>query len=113
MIRRPPISTRTDTLFPYTTLFRSANYVVLRAEKVRERRRTKDSIPDAARYCAQRLRLATPSFTVLLGDFGSGKTTLAEQIHAQLAAVFLAEESDVFPLRSEERRVGKECVQYV
>src|SRR3546814_18664840 len=24
MIRRPPISTRTDTLFPYTTLFRSA-----------------------------------------------------------------------------------------
>src|SRR3546814_19894833 len=24
MIRRPPCSTRTDTLFPYTTLFRSA-----------------------------------------------------------------------------------------
>src|SRR3546814_8212090 len=26
MIRRPPISTRTDTLFPYTTLFRSREY---------------------------------------------------------------------------------------
>src|SRR3546814_12586647 len=25
MIRRPPISTLTDTLFPYTTLFRSAD----------------------------------------------------------------------------------------
>src|SRR3546814_15501817 len=25
MFRRPPISTRTDTLFPYTTLFRSAH----------------------------------------------------------------------------------------
>src|SRR3546814_13995155 len=25
-IRRPPISTRTDTLFPYTTLFRSLHY---------------------------------------------------------------------------------------
>src|SRR3546814_10429458 len=25
MIRRPPISTRTDTLFPYTTLFRSTS----------------------------------------------------------------------------------------
>src|SRR3546814_1145152 len=25
MIRRPPISTRTDTLVPYTTLFRSGN----------------------------------------------------------------------------------------
>src|SRR3546814_5110204 len=33
MIRRPPISTRTDTLFPYTTLFRSvdgARFVVER-----------------------------------------------------------------------------------
>src|SRR3546814_13548050 len=27
MIRRPPISTRTDTLFPYTTLFRSQHVV--------------------------------------------------------------------------------------
>src|SRR3546814_3829967 len=27
MIRRPPGSTRTDTLFPYTTLFRSSNLV--------------------------------------------------------------------------------------
>src|SRR3546814_13852461 len=26
MIRRPPRSTRTDTLFPYTTLFRSLNF---------------------------------------------------------------------------------------
>src|SRR3546814_2826750 len=26
MIRRPPRSTRTDTLFPYTTLFRSASF---------------------------------------------------------------------------------------
>src|SRR3546814_17755388 len=31
MIRRPPISTRTDTLFPYTTLFRSR---LLLAERV-------------------------------------------------------------------------------
>src|SRR3546814_1278690 len=27
MIRRPPRSTRTDTLFPYTTLFRSSDLV--------------------------------------------------------------------------------------
>src|SRR3546814_9074009 len=31
MIRRPPRSTRTDTLFPYTTLFRSAGAAVLAA----------------------------------------------------------------------------------
>src|SRR3546814_3169884 len=29
MIRRPPRSTRTDTLFPYTTLFRSAQQAVV------------------------------------------------------------------------------------
>src|SRR3546814_9781455 len=29
MIRRPPGSTRTDTLFPYTTLFRSTNATAL------------------------------------------------------------------------------------
>src|SRR3546814_16932926 len=29
MIRRPPRSTRTDTLFPYTTLFRSRTAVIL------------------------------------------------------------------------------------
>src|SRR3546814_10723971 len=28
MIRRPPRSTRTDTLFPYTTLFRSDPYLL-------------------------------------------------------------------------------------
>src|SRR3546814_16761723 len=28
MIRRPPRSTRTDTLFPYTTLFRSSDFFV-------------------------------------------------------------------------------------
>src|SRR3546814_3159453 len=30
MIRRPPRSTRTDTLFPYTTLFRSSGAVLLK-----------------------------------------------------------------------------------
>src|SRR3546814_8655430 len=29
MIRRPPRSTRTDTLFPYTTLFRSNDVIAL------------------------------------------------------------------------------------
>src|SRR3546814_8473900 len=37
MIRRPPRSTRTDTLFPYTTLFRSAGLVDGEAIGVRAR----------------------------------------------------------------------------
>src|SRR3546814_3916401 len=36
MIRRPPRSTRTDTLFPYTTLFRSADHLDRRRHHVGE-----------------------------------------------------------------------------
>src|SRR3546814_12727218 len=32
MIRRPPRSTRTDTLFPYTTLFRSGERILIMGE---------------------------------------------------------------------------------
>src|SRR3546814_11905294 len=35
MIRRPPRSTRTDTLFPYTTLFRSARGSSARLRRLR------------------------------------------------------------------------------
>src|SRR3546814_2307141 len=37
MIRRPPRSTRTDTLFPYTTLFRSRDPVTRHRAAARER----------------------------------------------------------------------------
>src|SRR3546814_20451875 len=40
MIRRPPRSTRTDTLFPYTTLFRSSRRRPLRSFQLAARMRT-------------------------------------------------------------------------
>src|SRR3546814_8118751 len=51
MRRRPPRSTRTDTLFPYTTLFRS--FVVLEALKPLDPRfRGDDALAKAAAPCA-------------------------------------------------------------
>src|SRR3546814_18888977 len=38
MIRRPPRSTRTDTLFPYTTLFRSLGEAAIVAAALRDLR---------------------------------------------------------------------------
>src|SRR3546814_1075795 len=38
MIRRPPRSTRTDTLFPYTPLFRSEPHVLVAAARAATRR---------------------------------------------------------------------------
>src|SRR3546814_13764474 len=46
MIRRPPRSTRTDTLFPYTTLFRSGVHRAFRPARRRiERRARPDRVP--------------------------------------------------------------------
>src|SRR3546814_11142093 len=45
MIRRPPGATRTDTLFPYTTLFRSPGEV----EIARDEDADAGSLPDAER----------------------------------------------------------------
>src|SRR3546814_12970961 len=57
MIRRPPRSTRTDTLFPYTTLLRSGphRYLPLRRRALRPRGR--DGAGPARPLAA---RLATP-----------------------------------------------------
>src|SRR3546814_14180789 len=41
MIRRPPRSTRTDTLFPYTTLFRSTRKQFQVAAQVEHSRKTR------------------------------------------------------------------------
>src|SRR3546814_6134055 len=49
MIRRPPISTRTDTLFPYTTLFRS--------HPVHDRLNWRDGNVEQLGYRRRRLRL--------------------------------------------------------
>src|SRR3546814_8740990 len=42
MIRRPPRSTRTDTLFPYTTLFRSCRCTAEECEGLRQHEREID-----------------------------------------------------------------------
>src|SRR3546814_3628771 len=52
MIRRPPISTRTDTLFPYTTLFRSP----------RRRRKARWSRASSARSISPASRIPRHTF---------------------------------------------------
>src|SRR3546814_2787142 len=52
MLRRPPRSTRTDTLFPYTTLFRSAR---LRLESIKRTREEGESEALAGGSIVQRL----------------------------------------------------------
>src|SRR3546814_6511366 len=63
MIRRPPRSTRTDTLFPYTTLFRSRSSCAPDGIPVRPLRRPRDGhrCRTALRHYAQgRVRILRP-----------------------------------------------------
>src|SRR3546814_20510086 len=94
MIRLPPRSTRTDTLFPYTTLFRS-----LQTEAFKESR------------CLMRVAVA--------GQLLDGETDEArklDSVHGVSIGHFGRlrrcddRERAFGDHRSEERRVGKECV---
>src|SRR3546814_4934059 len=67
MIRRPPRSTRTDTLFPYTTLFRSCSISPLCGPRSRpptcpNARGSRCSTRSRSR-CARRLRIRSEEHT--------------------------------------------------
>src|SRR3546814_14316064 len=100
MIRRPPRSTRTDTLFPYTTLFRSGrNFFTARANlprSVRERALDKylANPPDGAAPVAivgalaklNRGELLSPSSTRLLLSTMEGPHTGPQRIKGGVPA---------------------------
>src|SRR3546814_14027004 len=89
MIRRPPRSTRTDTLFPYTTLFRSRlRHGGRMVQKPAHLRRGEIGIEHQSRPPLDRLLLPRLAQG---GAMTGGAAVLPDD-------------------RSEERRVGKECV---
>src|SRR3546814_20024148 len=112
MIRRPPRSTRPDTLFPYTTLFRSAggeradsgtvvgameSSNAIRSEQASSAGGVK-AMP-AVRAMARKLRVA---LSRVRGTGADGVVTMADVKQAAAAGTAQA--------RSEERRVGHERV---
>src|SRR3546814_1514590 len=67
MRRRPPRSTRTDTLFPYTTLFRSRAWCEIAIAQLGLARAHLDRLPaqpDLARDAADLQRVAAPQHQV-------------------------------------------------
>src|SRR3546814_10253759 len=62
MIRRPPRSTRTDTLFPYTTLFRSRNIVhTIAGELVDEELLKEHEVNEHLQWLRSSVSLAAPA----------------------------------------------------
>src|SRR3546814_17179930 len=113
MLRRPPRSTRTDTLFPYTTLFRSTQFkrpVGPGQRLVLDIRRLGHQFELSYRGCA----LAVAGTHAIRAGIAAADNNNVLALGGDLLAkpvavgglVLLAQEIH----RSEERRVGKECV---
>src|SRR3546814_19611939 len=112
MIRRPPRSTRTDTLFPYTTLFQSRP-----AASVGDFAKLSGALPNAihevggdlvgggggkgSKHRIKRVFVTHPKTSCGL------HVSYTRSPAPSLKLLFLRE---CPPPRSEERRVGKECV---
>src|SRR3546814_13433552 len=115
MIRRPPRSTRTDTLFPYTTLFRSARppegsgspaAIRIRAcGPARQRGRRSRVRPRPGDHLAQRVVADLPLQQPVADDPGRRRVELELAGDGEIIVQLALEQR-----RSEERRVGKECV---
>src|SRR3546814_13896336 len=95
MNRRPPISTRHDTPFPYTTLFRAVD-ARLGA--------TKRSAQDAQASVERAKAAKFARYHQLAGS--DERPIRPERVVRDLAELLPADSV----VRSEERRVGKECV---
>src|SRR3546814_17525573 len=140
MLRRPPRSTRTDTLCPYTTLVRSESFNALRRELAPELTLA-HAVREDLLSAAEKAGLVTPALDMKtqealfgLAD-GGARVVVCTCSTLGASAEAAADESDVpilridramadlavptgqrigvcacLPARSEERRVGKECV---
>src|SRR3546814_17831482 len=121
MIRRPPRSTRTDTLFPYTTLFRSLAVSVmtqdqLKTQQVHDQNDLQQKIPSlsvASRFghtggtYAIRGLSGTNTGTPAVGTYFAEVPTPTNNIGVDTSAG-----QSLYALaRSEDRRVGKACVR--
>src|SRR3546814_19936208 len=97
MIRRPPRSTLTDTLFPYTTLFRSIKLHIVVAGPLGESITNVDasSLQHCGQFRLQRLHLQRTDHRP---DRPYGRGCTRQPPYAKAKK------------RSEGRRVGKECV---
>src|SRR3546814_19135978 len=99
MIRRPPRATRTDTLFPYTTRFRSEEQ--------------KEASAFLGKAFAVALFLMAIILVTQFNSFYSAFLVLSAVIMSTVGVMIgllITDQPFGIIMRSEERRVGKECV---
>src|SRR3546814_12530216 len=111
MIRRPPISTRTDTLFPYTTLFRSSGIGQARVQERADRLEFRVGKPFEHRKAADEIRRAQPEIERRPGpDRLQFNAEAVAEIGVDLLADHgIGEELGIFRLLQAQRRLAPEA----
>src|SRR3546814_12917834 len=113
MLRRPPRSTRTDTLFPYTTLFRSAQAAIADGAFAAEitpvtlTTRKGEVVVDTDEQPGKGNPDKIPTLRPAFAKDGTITAATTSSISDGAAAVVLTRQSVAD--RSEERRLGTEC----
>src|SRR3546814_12722695 len=106
MIRRPPRSTRTDTLLPYTTLFRSLHDGLVDSAEIAGGPQKNFSQPLNQR----RRRIVGDQVARELGGDVAGGGGMARKILQHRQRLLLPAFGVALAEGPEERRVGNECV---
>src|SRR3546814_14168297 len=112
MIRRPPRSTRTDTLFPYTTLFRSrhgAQELILQRGDLALQQRDRIFVGRQPAGMAD-IREVDQGLLAEIDRSLYSRLPAAGLLGVErLFLLLLFSHDETATPRSEERRVGKEC----
>src|SRR3546814_18375121 len=118
MIPRPPRSTRTDTLFPYTTLFRSGEWTAIsffnKAEGTDQIALVKGKV-DPATPTLVRMHVLSP-FTAMFGEGGERGDMLRRSMEiigeegAGVVVLLASHRGDVFPTAEVGRASCRERV---
>src|SRR3546814_14335058 len=106
MIRRPPRSTRTDTLFPYTTLFRSTfNGRVTAVESVQLRPRVSGYVQRVAFDEGQEVKKGDLLFVIDPRPYQAALDQAQAQLQRARAEAKLAQAQDAIGRASSRGRV--------
>src|SRR3546814_11221024 len=116
MIRRPPRSTRTDALFPYTTLFRSLDVCLRVGDMLLSSGAGAADVTATMRSLAHAFDVRNPQVDVTFTQLAMSVQTAADDAPVLQIRSVSQREIDYEHLtrvdhRTEERRVGEECVR--
>src|SRR3546814_13851887 len=114
MIRRPPRSTRTDTLFPYTSLFRSESRaersLLVDAMQAKITEIMKDANLEAiAQQAYDAISGEGADYAEAIAIASSDEEGVGDYDSHDATKIYDAAETTIINDRSEERRVGTGC----